>query len=72
MELVTQIFGWIGAFLVVFAYFLVSSRKVDGSNKIYQLMNFLGAVGAGINAFTNKRGRLLLYRLSGVSSHYLR
>lgn len=51
MEIFAQIFGWIGASLVILAYFLVSYKKVDGGSKIYQLMNLVGAVGVGVNAF---------------------
>lgn len=49
METLIQIVGWAGTFLIVFAYFLVSSKKVDSGSKIYQTMNFLGAVGVGVN-----------------------
>ncbi len=51
MKTLIQIVGWVGTFLMVFAYFLVSYKKVDGSNKIYQTMNLLGAIGVGINVF---------------------
>lgn len=51
MELLIQIAGWTGTFLIVFAYFLVLYKKVDGGNKIYQAMNLLGAIGVGINVF---------------------
>ena len=37
--------------MIVFAYFLVSYKKVDGSSKIYQAMNLLGAIGVGVNVF---------------------
>ena len=50
METFAQIAGWIGAFLVVLAYFLVSYKKVQGDNRVYQLMNLIGAIGVGINA----------------------
>jgi hypothetical protein len=50
MEIFVQIVGWIGAFLVVLAYFLVSYKKVQGDNRVYQLMNLIGAIGVGINA----------------------
>lgn len=50
MEIFAQIVGWIGAFLVVLAYFLVSYKKVQGDSRIYQLMNLVGAIGVGINA----------------------
>lgn len=51
MEIFAQFVGWIGAFLVVLAYFLVSSKKVQGHSRVYQFMNFFGAIGVGINAF---------------------
>ncbi len=51
METLIQTVGWVGTFLIVFAYFLVSYKKVDGSSKIYQAMNLLGAIGVGINVF---------------------
>ena len=49
MEIFAQIVGWIGAFLVVLAYFLVSYKKVQGDSMVYQLMNLVGAIGVGIN-----------------------
>ncbi len=51
METLIQIVGWVGTFLIVLAYFLVSYKKVDGSSKIYQAMNLLGAIGVGVNVF---------------------
>lgn len=51
MKILIQVVGWIGTFLIVLAYFLVSHKKIDSSNKYYQLMNFFGAIGIGINVF---------------------
>lgn len=51
METLAQIVGWLGTFLIVFAYFLISSKRIDESNKYYQLMNFFGAFGVGVNVF---------------------
>jgi len=51
METFTQIIGWIGTFLIVLAYFLVSSKRVSGSSKIYQAINLFGAIGVGFNVF---------------------
>ncbi|MDO8663492.1 MAG: hypothetical protein Q7K28_01465 [Candidatus Wildermuthbacteria bacterium] len=51
MSALIQIVGWVGTFLIIFAYFLVSYKKVDGSSKIYQAMNLLGAIGVGVNVF---------------------
>lgn len=44
--------GWIGVSLVVTAYFLLVTNKISSSSKIYSLMNLLGAIGIGFNAFT--------------------
>ncbi len=49
MEIFIQAFGWLGTFLVALAYFLVSSKKVSGTSKLYQAINLLGAIGVGIN-----------------------
>jgi hypothetical protein len=51
MELFIQIVGWIGTFLVVCAYFLVSNKKVSSTSSVYQLMNLFGAIGVGINVY---------------------
>ena len=51
METLIQTAGWVGTFLIVFAYFLVSYKKVGGDSKIYQAMNLLGAIGVGVNVF---------------------
>jgi len=50
MQTFAQIIGWIGALLVMLAYFLVSFKKIDSASRIYQLMNLFGAIGVGINA----------------------
>lgn len=49
MEIASQVIGWIGTFLIVLAYFLVSTKKVDGQSKSYQALNLLGAIAVGVN-----------------------
>lgn len=51
METLIQIIGWVGTFLIVIAYFLISHKKVNGDSKIYQTINLLGAIGVGISVF---------------------
>jgi len=51
MEIFSQIVGWIGTFLVVLAYYLVSTKKIDASSHYYQVLNFFGAIGIGVNVF---------------------
>lgn len=52
MEILSQTIGWIGTALIVIAYFLVSSKKVEGNSKIYQTINLLGAICVGVNVFS--------------------
>ncbi len=51
LEILFQVVGWIGAAMVVLAYFLITYKKVDGRSVVYQVLNLLGCVGVGINAF---------------------
>lgn len=51
MENIPQVIGWIGTVLIITAYFLVSSKRIDVSSKLYQLMNLFGALGVGVNVF---------------------
>lgn len=51
MELFSQVIGWIGTFLIVLAYFLVSNKKVTGDNKSYQAINLIGAICVGVNVY---------------------
>ncbi|MDD5750710.1 MAG: hypothetical protein PHU56_03660 [Candidatus Pacebacteria bacterium] len=48
-QIVVQVLGWVGSFLIVLAYFLVSRKKVSGASRKYQLINLFGAIGVGIN-----------------------
>lgn len=51
MELLSPIAGWIGTGLIVLAYFLVSTKRVRGTDRWYQLMNIGGSFGVGINVY---------------------
>lgn len=39
-----DIAGWIGSFLILLAYFLVSTKRVAGDSGLFQLINFVGAL----------------------------
>ena len=52
-DLIVEIIGWIGMFLVLGAYFLITMRKTDRESKIYHSMNLFGAIFLGINTFIN-------------------
>jgi hypothetical protein len=44
MGLMIDILGWCGAFVVLLAYALVSTRRVEGDSLAYQLLNVAGAM----------------------------
>jgi hypothetical protein len=43
LTLLLNILGWSGTALLLLAYFLVSSRRIEGDSVAYQVMNILGA-----------------------------
>jgi hypothetical protein len=45
-----DIAGWIGALLILGAYGLISSGKVQARSALYQWMNIFGALGILINS----------------------
>ena len=52
--MVTKILGWLGAGLILLAYFLTSKGKLKPQGPQAQTLNFLGALGVMINAFFQK------------------
>ncbi len=40
----TNLLGWLGAVLLLVAYWLVSSRRRQGDSQTYQLLNLVGSV----------------------------
>lgn len=51
MKILIDVGGWLGAALLLLAYFLVSAGKVRGSSIRYQALNIVGSLSLGINAF---------------------
>lgn len=49
-----EIIGWIGTILVVTAYYLITSKKIQVTNKYYKLMNLIGAITIGISVFAKQ------------------
>ncbi|MBI4640786.1 MAG: hypothetical protein HY731_08835 [Candidatus Tectomicrobia bacterium] len=45
--------GWIGALLILVAYYLISNDKIDNRSRSYQWMNLFGAIGVAVNAYAN-------------------
>jgi hypothetical protein len=51
MDFATQACGWIGMAMIVGAYYLVSTKKLDPAGRTYQLLNIIGSVGVAVNVF---------------------
>ena len=49
--LLIDILGWMGAVVILVAYLLVSTKRVEGDSAGYQLLNLGGAVGLLVNTF---------------------
>ncbi|GBC68428.1 hypothetical protein HRbin01_00110 [archaeon HR01] len=52
-ELWAEAVGWVGAILILVAYYLISSRKLHGRSKAYHVMNLAGGVSVALNAYVN-------------------
>jgi hypothetical protein len=53
MHYLIEAVGWIGATMILVAYGLLSSGKLDGRSTAYQLLNLIGSVGVVINSGWN-------------------
>ena len=42
--------GWIGTFSYLLAYFLLSIKKIRSDEKLYHILNIIGAIGLTYNA----------------------
>jgi len=50
-DLLSDIFGWIGAALLLGAYALVSTKRLEGDSVAYQGLNLLGSAMLIVNSF---------------------
>lgn len=49
-----EIIGWIGALLLVIAYYLIQTGRVGQFNKVYIYLNVIGSILIVINAWANR------------------
>ncbi|MEE4311478.1 MAG: hypothetical protein V2J62_06370 [candidate division KSB1 bacterium] len=49
-KLMIDIVGWVGAVLLLLAYFLVSMKKCTGRSIFYQILNIIGSSFLVLNA----------------------
>lgn len=47
-----DLLGWIGAILILAAYYLVSTKKVKSDSNSYQILNLVGAIALVVNTYT--------------------
>ncbi len=50
MQLFVDITGWLGAVLLLAAYGLVSTKRLEGNSYRFQALNLIGGALLGINA----------------------
>ena len=48
-----EVIGWIGAVLILAAYFLLSAGRLDAKSPVYQWLNVVGAAGFIANSGWN-------------------
>jgi hypothetical protein len=53
MKLAIEVFGWVGAVLIILAYALLSAGKVAADSRLYHYMNIVGALGFVVNSGWN-------------------
>jgi hypothetical protein len=53
MTVLVAVAGWVGAVLVLVAYVLLSTRRIDGHSTTYHVMNLLGAACIAANSGWN-------------------
>lgn len=53
VKIIIEIIGWAGAALILGAYILLSTGRLDGRSRAYQWMNVVGAAGFVLNSGWN-------------------
>jgi uncharacterized protein with PQ loop repeat len=52
--MVADVIGWVGAFLLLTAYALLSFKKITGDSIYYQAMNVLAGIGLAVSSFSHQ------------------
>lgn len=52
-SLIIECIGWVGAILVLVAFFLISTNRTDASKPIFHWLNIIGALGLIIHTSYN-------------------
>ncbi len=51
---IPEILGWYGMVAILVGFILISFDYVNSHSLIYQALNFTGAIGIALNAFTKR------------------
>ena len=49
--LLVDVAGWIGAALILIAYYLITKRIVDAKSRLYHSLNLIGGAGLAYNTY---------------------
>lgn len=52
-DLLFEIFGWTGVFMMFLAYFLITSERITNTSGAYISLNIVGSIFVAVNAFFN-------------------
>jgi len=53
VAIIVECLGWLGAILVLSAYYLISTDKVTSASSLFQWLNIIGAIGLIIHTIFN-------------------
>ena len=67
-----EVIGWIGALLYIIAYFLISIKKLQADQVVFQLLNILGGVCLIVNRCISPIIPVFLPMESGRRLEFLR
>jgi hypothetical protein len=53
MAIIVECIGWIGAIIVLIAFFMISTHRTDANKPIFHWLNIIGALGLIIHTSYN-------------------
>jgi hypothetical protein len=53
MSIIVECIGWIGAIIVLIAFFMISTHRTDANKPIFHWLNIIGALGLIIHTSYN-------------------
>lgn len=54
VQLMLDILGWVGSFIILYAFYLLNRQKFTANSVAYQWMNLLGSLLLGLNSLYYK------------------